>query len=218
MDVDEGKVPAWTEAERLSVAELFEGLGEQDWSAATLCPKWTVHQLAAHLALSTKTGLKDTILGAIKAKGDWDRMTADQAIDHATRYEPAELVAQIREDAGSARRAPGAKPLDPLADVLIHGQDIARPLGLTRPMPEAPAIAALEHILASPFWGARERCKGVKMIATDADWSGGAGPDEVRGPLADLLLASTGRGSGLAALTGPGTKRIGAHCKPPVEV
>lgn len=218
MDVDEGKVLAWTEAERLSVAELFEGLDEKDWSAATLCPKWTVHQLAAHLALSTKTGLKDTILGAIKAKGDWDRMTADQAIDHATRYEPAELVAQIREDAGSARRAPGAKPLDPLADVLIHGQDIARPLGLTRPMPEAPAIAALEHILASPFWGARKRCKGVKMIATDAGWSGGTGPDEVRGPLADLLLASTGRGSGLAALTGPGTKRIGAHCKPPVEV
>ncbi|GAB3724826.1 maleylpyruvate isomerase family mycothiol-dependent enzyme [Amycolatopsis oliviviridis] len=218
MDVDEGKILAWTEAERLSFADLLEELDEKDWSAGTLCPKWTVHELAAHLALSPRTGLKETIIGAIKARGDWDRMTADQAIEHATRHSPAELVAQIREDAGSAHRSPGAKPIDPLADVLIHGQDIVRPLGRTRPMPEQPTIAALEHILASPFWGARKRCKGVTMIATDAGWSGGSGPDEVRGPLADLLLAATGRGTGLAALTGPGAKRIGAHCNPPVEV
>ncbi|MEU3622638.1 maleylpyruvate isomerase family mycothiol-dependent enzyme [Amycolatopsis coloradensis] len=218
MDVDESKILAWTEAERLSVAELLEGLDEKDWSADTLCPKWTVHEMAAHLALSPRTGLKDTILGAIKAKGNWDRMTADQAIGHATRFSPAELVAQIREDAGSDRRSPGAKPIDPLADVLIHGQDIVRPLGRTRPMPVEPAIASLEHILASPFWGARKRCKGVRMIATDAGWTGGEGPREVRGPLADLLLVATGRGTGLAALTGPGKARIGAHCNPPVSV
>ncbi|WP_414937634.1 maleylpyruvate isomerase family mycothiol-dependent enzyme [Amycolatopsis sp. cmx-11-51] len=218
MNVDEGKVLAWTEAERLSVADLLEGLDEKDWSAHTLCPKWTVHEMAAHLALSPRTGLKDTILGAIKAKGNWDRMTADQAIGHATRFEPAELIAQIREDAGSDHRSPGAKPIDPLADVLIHGQDIVRPLGRVRPMPEEPAIASLEHILASPFWGARKRCKGVKMIATDADWTGGEGPDEVRGPLADLLMATTGRGTGLAALTGSGKAQLGAHCDPPVSV
>ncbi|WP_410654839.1 maleylpyruvate isomerase family mycothiol-dependent enzyme [Amycolatopsis sp. lyj-112] len=206
--MDEGTILTWTETERLSFADLLEGLGETDWSVKTLCPEWTVHAMAGHLAQSTRNRLKDTLLGVLKAKGNWDRMNTDQAVAYAARFSPAELVAQIRADAGSPRRSPGAKPIDPLADVLIHGQDIARPLGLVRPMPEQPVIASLEHILVSPFWGARKRCKDVRLIATDAEWTGGAGPDEVRGPLADLLLAVSGRSAGLATLTGPGAARL----------
>ncbi|MBB5857037.1 maleylpyruvate isomerase family mycothiol-dependent enzyme [Amycolatopsis umgeniensis] len=204
------EISAWTKAERLSFAELLEGLDEQDWSVKTLCPEWTVHAMAAHLAQSTRNKLRDTLFGAIKAKGNWDKMNVDQAIGYAARFSPAELVAQIREDAASPRRSPGAKPIDPLADVLIHGQDVARPLGIDRPMPEKPVIAALEHLLVSPFWGARKRCKELRLIATDAEWTGGGGTEEVRGPLADLLLAVSGRSAGLATLTGPGTSRLGA--------
>ncbi|MEU9689289.1 maleylpyruvate isomerase family mycothiol-dependent enzyme [Amycolatopsis japonica] len=207
----EGGILAWTEAERLSFADLLEGLDDKDWSAETLCPEWTVHAMAGHLAQTTRNRLKDTLAGIVKAKGNWDRMNTGQAIAYAARFSPAELVAQIREDAGSARRSPGAKPIDPLADVLIHGQDVARPLGIARPMPEKPAIAALEHLLVSPFWGAKKRCKDLRLIATDADWTGGAGPEEVRGPLVDLLLSVSGRSTGLATLTGPGAALLGAR-------
>ncbi|HET6288910.1 MAG TPA: maleylpyruvate isomerase family mycothiol-dependent enzyme [Amycolatopsis sp.] len=208
--MNDGEISAWTETERLSFADLLEGVAEQDWSVTTLCPEWTVHAMAGHLAQTTRNRLKDTLVGIVKAKGDWDRMNVDQAVAYAARFTPAELVAQIREDAGSRRRSPGAKPIDPLADVLIHGQDVARPLGITRPMPEKPSIAALEHLLVSPFWGAKKRCKDLRLIATDAEWTGGTGPEEVRGPLADLLLAVSGRSTGLATLTGPGTARLGA--------
>lgn len=207
----EGEIRAWTETERRSFADLLESLGERDWSARTLCTEWTVHAMAGHLAQTTRNRLKDTLAGIVKARGNWDRMNTDQAIAYAARYTPAELVAQIREDAGSARRSPGAKPVDPLADVLIHGQDVARPLGIDRPMPEKPAIAALEHLLVSPFWGAKKRCRDLRLIATDAGWSGGAGTEEVRGPLADLLLSVSGRNAGLAALTGPGAALLGAR-------
>ncbi|WET82110.1 maleylpyruvate isomerase family mycothiol-dependent enzyme [Amycolatopsis sp. QT-25] len=208
--MNDGEISAWTETERLSFADLLEGLTEQDWSVTTLCPEWTVHAMAGHLAQTTRNRLKDTLAGIVEAKGDWDRMNVDQAVAYAARFTPAELVAQIREDAGSRRRSPGAKPIDPLADVLIHGQDVARPLGITRPMPEKPSIAALEHLLVSPFWGAKKRCKDLRLIATDAEWTGGTGPEEVRGPLADLLLAVSGRSVGLATLTGPGIVRLGA--------
>ncbi|MFD5093648.1 maleylpyruvate isomerase family mycothiol-dependent enzyme [Amycolatopsis thailandensis] len=209
--MNDGEILAWTETERLSFADLLGSLAEHDWSVTTLCTEWTVHAMAAHLAQSTRNRLKDTLVGIVKAKGNWDRMNVDQAIAYGARFSPAELVAQIREDAGSPRRSPGAKPVDPLADVLIHGQDVARPLGIARPMPEQPAIASLEHLLVSPFWGAKKRCRDLKLIATDAEWSGGAGPEEVRGPLVDLLLAVSGRSTGLATLTGPGAALLGAR-------
>jgi hypothetical protein len=41
------------------------------------------------------------------------------------------------------------------------------------------------------------------LTATDVDWTRGTGP-EVKGPLASIILALTGRRAGLADLTGDG--------------
>ncbi|MFG6192134.1 maleylpyruvate isomerase family mycothiol-dependent enzyme [Nonomuraea sp. JJY05] len=184
---------AWTKAERLGLAAFLEDLDDHEWDAASLCDGWTVRDVAAHLTLSTRTTLFVAIKGAIRARGDFNRMVADLARERAARFQPRELIAQLRETAGSARRAPGASPLDPLVDALVHGQDMARPLGRTREMPAEPAVAALDHVAASRFYGGRELLRTTRLIATDAGWSAGEGPREVRGPAADLLLLATGR-------------------------
>jgi len=204
------QILAWTRAERLGLADLLDDLDGDEWQAASLCGGWTMHHVAAHVTTSTRTTLLDAIRGAIRARGSFDRMTDLEARDLAARYTPAQLVARLRETAGSDRRAPGAGPLDPLVDALVHGQDVARPLGRVREMPVAPAVAALDHVLASRFYGARRRFRGVRLVATDADWSAGAGADEVRGPVGDLLLVATGRPAGLRALSGPGAERVAA--------
>ncbi|SFO86621.1 TIGR03083 family protein [Amycolatopsis arida] len=199
---------AWTKAERLDLADFLDDLGTAEWDVPSLCAGWTVRDVAAHLALSTSDTLLGTITGMIRARGDWNRMNATAARDWARRCSPAELVAQLREIAGSARRSPGAGPLDPLVDLLVHGQDMARPLGRTWAMDPRRAAAALDHVLSSRFYGARRQFRGLRLVATDTDWSAGASPDEVRGPVADLLLVATGRAAGLAALSGPGAERI----------
>ncbi|MYS85526.1 maleylpyruvate isomerase family mycothiol-dependent enzyme [Embleya scabrispora] len=208
--MDRDQTLAWVRAERLSLADLFDDLDEKEWAAASLCGEWTVREVAAHLTTSTRTTLWGMIKGAIRARGDFDRMVADEARELAVRFTPAELVAQLRETAGSARRAPMAARLDPLADALVHGQDVARPLGRVRRMPVEPALAALGHVLNSPFYGARKRFRGTRLVADDAQWSAGKGPDEVRGPVADLLLLATGRPAGLGTLSGSGLERIKA--------
>ena len=179
--------------ERLSIADFLEGLDDHEWAAASLCDGWTVHDVAAHLTTSTRATLGGTIKGIIRARGSWDRMTGDEARRLAARHTPAELIAQIRETAGSRKRAPMAAPIDPLVDFLVHGQDIARPLGRARAVPAEAALAALEHVRDSAFYGARKRLRGKKLIATDADWQAGEGPGEIRGSVADLLLLATGR-------------------------
>lgn len=198
----------WTRDERLSLADFLESLSPSEWQHPTLCPKWTVHELAAHLTTSTRTTLGMMIWGGIKAGGSFDRMEANLARDLARRFSPAELIAQLRETAGSAKRAPGAGPLDPLADALVHGQDLARPLGRVREMPVAPAVAALGHVVGSRFYGARKRFAGMRLVATDAEWSAGEG-EELRGPVSELLMVATGRAAGLAGLSGPGVERLG---------
>lgn len=110
----------------------------------------------------------------------------------AARFTRAELIAQLRETAGSARRAPDSGELDPLVDAIVHGQDVDRPL------PVEQTIAALDHVRASRFYGARKRFAGLRLVATDCDWSAGDGPRELRGPVGDLLMIATGRPAGLA--------------------
>ncbi|WP_369216134.1 maleylpyruvate isomerase family mycothiol-dependent enzyme [Streptomyces flavofungini] len=207
--MDRDQVLAWTRTERLSLADFLGTLGDEEWKAASLCTGWTVHDVVAHLTLSTRATLLGTLKGAVRARGNWERMERDAARERAARYSPAELTAQFRETAGSARRAPLSAPLDPLTDVLVHGQDIARPLGRARPMPVEQTVAALAHVVASPFYGARGRLRGVRLVATDADWSTGtAAGEEARGPAGDLLLLATGRPAGLAGVAGPGAERL----------
>jgi hypothetical protein len=56
--------------------------------------------------------------------------------------------------------------------------------------------------------GAKKRIAGLRLEATDADWSTGEGP-LVRGPLLSLVLAMTGRSVALADLDGPGVAELG---------
>ena len=198
----------WTRTERLGLADLLEGLDDHQWRAPSLCAGWSVHDLAAHLTLSTRTTLGMVLREAVRARGSFDRMELVISRERAARFDRHELVAQLRETAGSARRAPGAGPLDPLVDALVHGQDLARALDLVRPVPLEPALAALEHVRTSAFYGARRRFRGARLVATDVDWSAGGGPEEIRGPAAELLLVATGRTAGLAALSGPGVRRL----------
>jgi hypothetical protein len=87
----------------------------------------------------------------------------------------------------------GISHLEPLIDRLVHGQDIAIPLGLDRPVPVPAAVAAAGRIWPDLYpFRARRRLAGLRLSATDCAWSAGEGT-LVQGPIAALLLALTGR-------------------------
>ncbi|WHT15959.1 maleylpyruvate isomerase family mycothiol-dependent enzyme [Crossiella sp. CA-258035] len=205
--MDREQILAWTHAERLDLAEFLETLSDNDFRVRSLCAEWTVHEVVAHLTVATRMSWGATVWAAIRARGSFDRMETNLARERAARFSPAELIAQYRETAGSAKRTPGSGVLDPLTDTLVHGQDIARPLGRVRVLPVERALAALEHVLGSAFYGARKRFAGLRLVATDADFCSGEGV-EVRGPVGELLMLATGRPSGLAGLSGPGVGRL----------
>lgn len=198
------------EAERLALADLLDTLDDREWQVQSLCAGWTVHEVVAHLTLADRE-FATTMLRLARTRGDFDRVTNEMARERALRYSPAELVAQLRETAGRPRRFPMSGALDPLTDILVHGQDITRPLGRDRPMPTELVVPVLHHVWNSFFLGTRKRFSGLRLSASDADWSAGDGPLEVRGPVSELLLVATGRRAGLAGLAGDGCAEAAAR-------
>jgi uncharacterized protein (TIGR03083 family) len=88
-------------------------------------------------------------------------------------------------------------------EVLVHGQDIARPLGRSRPVAPHLAAQAARRVWAAPPFRAASRFPGVRFEATDADLVLGDG-EPVTGPASAVLLALAGRSAGLDELSGHG--------------
>jgi uncharacterized protein (TIGR03083 family) len=193
--------------QRLGLAWLLDGLSDTEWEQPSLCAGWRVRDVAAHVAMAVP-GLGAMLADAIRARGSFHRLNHDVAVRHAARP-TRDIVAELRMHADSRRLPAVTNHRNILFDVLVHTQDIAIPLGRDYSMPSEAARAGANRVwtMGWPFW-ARHRLRGVRVVATDTDWSAGAGV-ELRGPIGMLLLLLTGRtATALPHLSGPGVHTI----------
>jgi len=118
---------------------------------------------------------------------------------------PAEvIIAEIRDRIGVWRPLPTLTFRETAIDYLVHGQDIAIPLGRNLPTPPDLAIVAADRAWSrSRMFHARRKLAGYRLVADDATWSAGKGQD-ISGPIGALLLLLTGRPAALSQLSGPG--------------
>jgi uncharacterized protein (TIGR03083 family) len=115
------------------------------------------------------------------------------------------IVADLRDHADERFTPPGHGPEMPLTDVVVHGLDILRPLGLDRsPAPDA-GRRVLDFLVTAKARKVLRTAStdGLALQATDLDWAHGDG-DPVSGTTNDLLLVLAGRPAGLDGLTGDG--------------
>jgi uncharacterized protein (TIGR03083 family) len=91
-----------------------------------------------------------------------------------------------------------------LGEIVVHGDDIRRPLGLVHRSPEVALVAVADSWKNSNLLiGSKRRISGLRLRATDVAWVHGDGP-EVSGPLQSLVLAMTGRKGSHQDLSGEG--------------
>jgi uncharacterized protein (TIGR03083 family) len=128
------------------------------------------------------------------------------AADYADRS-PEQLIALIREYANPHGLTAGFGGRVALTDNMIHQQDIRRALGLPRVIDPKRLGVALDFALTAPTIRGARRARGVRLAATDLDWSHGGGP-EVRGPGEALLMAMAGRGDAMKDLSGPAKDKL----------
>jgi uncharacterized protein (TIGR03083 family) len=215
VDKDEG----WrvVDGRRVLVADILDGLEPEQWSTPSLCDAWTVRDVGAHLSIAATSSVSEVLPWVLKARGNFDRMIRDSAIDRARRPTD-EIVSDLRGVVGSRRLAPSTFWRDPLLDAVVHAHDIARPLGITVAAPAEAARTAADWVWLRrfPFFPAW-RLRGLHLVASDVAWARGDGL-ELCGPVESLLLVSTGRPAGLAELGGPGLElaasRLGLSARP----
>lgn len=193
--------------ERRIMADALMPLTPDQWQAQSLCSAWTVRDVAAHLVMPLVTPLWRFGVTMVRYRGDFDR--TNEHITRRTRIEHGDHLPELlAANADSTFTPPGKGPLAPLTDILVHGQDIRRPLGLDYAIPSHRQIAVLDFLTGytgdTPFSTPTD---GVRWQATDLDWSQGDGP-LVEGPATSLMLILTGRRCGLADTTGPGTELL----------
>lgn len=201
------------DAQRLRTAQLLEGLTAEQWRRPSLCEGWTVRDVAAHLTLQ-QVGPVTGLLMFLKHPGGVNRIIHESARDRAA-LPTEELVARLRASVGSRRHNLGLTGRETLIDVLVHGQDIAIPLGLELEMPPQAAAEAATRVWASRGTGRAKvfreiALSGFRLVAEDVDWAVGEGL-EIRGPISALLLLLTGRPAALPRLTGPGSAALRRH-------
>jgi uncharacterized protein (TIGR03083 family) len=188
--VDKDSVWRHIDAERTWMADLLESLSHEDWQHPSLCDGWTVRDVGAHLCFA-QTPLRKLLWPALRAGFRYDKLVGDTARRSPLTHE--EIVATLRTFVGSRRKVAFITELEPLIDILVHNQDVARPLGVDHPMPPEAAAAAADRVLSTPPPIRRWRPpRGVRVVATDTDWSYGEGED-VHAPMGEILMALTHR-------------------------
>jgi uncharacterized protein (TIGR03083 family) len=194
--------------ERQALADALEGLSEEQWQQQSLCADWTVKDVAAHVISNPQLRWRHMpgMLARNLGRG-YNAMILRETKRWSALRTPADVLAEFETYAGSTRHVPLTTTVEPLLDVLVHTQDILRPLGLHHEMPpEAAAVAADRARLHASYIGWRT-AKRLRLVATDIDWVRGTGP-ALEGPMQELLMVSTGRAPDPSLVSGDGLELV----------
>ncbi len=189
-------------SERAQMAETWAALTPGQWAAPSWCEGWSVQDTAGHVLAAAEQTPANFYKELISA-GFRFNVFADRAARRLGSIGSGELVRRLRARASTTNHPP-APVIAMLGEIVVHGQDIRRPLGQEHQPPQAALVALADNWKNSNLLiGAKRRIAGLRMRATDAEWEHGDGP-EVAGPLISLIMAMTGRKAVHPDLTGEG--------------
>ena len=197
--------------ETLDLANRLAELDDEEWNSPSLCALWRIRDVLAHVTAGAEGafGVRAIVAGMLRHGLNHHRWVAADGRARG-QQDPAAILKALRCAAPNRKASLGGRPVTSLMHVLIHGQDICRPLGIKRDLPEAHLIPVAEFVKNDVhIFGAKKRIAGLKLVATDMQWSHGHGP-EVSGPAEALVMMMAGRsvaledlcGEGMAALVG----------------
>ena len=197
------EIAAAVKEERGKLVRDLSALDRDAWDAPSLCKEWRVRDVVGHLIRLGEWNRRPHFAArdVLASRFRLDRALSESArrVGVAPPDELLERLADTRtEEMLTYRLHP--QPLFALAELVVHGQDIRRPLGVTASF-EPDVLKAVADVATKWYtWGGRARRRGERFEATDTDWATGEGPPTFRGPLEAIVMVLFAREAAMADL------------------
>ena len=197
--VDGQEVKAAMRHARCELADRIEALPPEQWDAESWCTGWRIRDVLGHLVwLAEASTISIWVFVPIRGAGN-----ADRALDRIARRVGEEPVPELTDRLRAA--ATRGASIRGLGDVLVHAADTLRPSGQeleVSPVEVVPILDVYKGLFGRLVCHATLG-KGKRLVATDAEWAHGQGP-EINGRAIDLLLLLANRRQVIPLLDGPG--------------
>jgi uncharacterized protein (TIGR03083 family) len=200
-------------AERAALVADLADLTPAQWATRSLCADWTVEETVAHLSAAASVGRWRWLRSMVGARFD-AALHNRRRLDEQLGATPEETLAVFRSKVDSTVAPTGATAAW-LGEVVVHGADIRRPLGLPTTTPVQVATTVAEFYASRDFAvPSRTAAAGLRLVADDGPFATGAdNAPLVTGPTLALVMAMAGRAAFCDDLTGPGVATLRERCR-----
>lgn len=193
---------ATVHAERAALVRNLTDHQDLDWATPSLCAGWDIRDVVTHLAATATLSLSK-FAAELVAVGFRPNLIAYKHIDAGRQRSALQALDALR-CAIDATASPPQSTITRLIEIVVHGEDIRRPLQIAHVYDTTYIADALSYLSRNHVFGAKTVVQGLRLSATDADITIGHG-QQVQGPAVSLLLAASGRRAAIDDLSGPGS-------------
>jgi uncharacterized protein (TIGR03083 family) len=168
------------------LASLLASMPTETWDAPSLCENWQVRHVIAHVTMPARLTPEQFGAEMAAAGGDFAVLSDTVAARDASLPLAGQLDA-LRSPLLHEWQPPGGGAAGALSHAVIHSLDVTIALDRPPAAPNEAVVAVLGQLAAANggFFGVD--LTGVRLEATDTDWSWGSG-ETVRAN-SDLLVA-----------------------------
>jgi uncharacterized protein (TIGR03083 family) len=173
------------------LADLLAAAPVHTWDAPSLCEKWLVRHVIAHVTMPVR--LTPERFGAEMAAAGGDFAVLSDTVAMRDGALPvADLLDQLRSPRLHGWQPPGGGAAGALSHAVIHSLDVT--IALDRPpvAPSEAAIAVLDQLAAARGSWFGVDVTDVRLEAADTDWNWGNGR-LVRADSGSLVALLSGR-------------------------
>jgi uncharacterized protein (TIGR03083 family) len=182
---------SWVAPTYDGLADLLASAPAETWNAPSLCERWRVRHVVAHLTMPARLTPEQFGAEMAAAGGDFTVLSDTVAARDAS-LPLADQLDALRSPLLHAWQPPGGGAAGALSHAVIHSLDITVALDRPAVAPKEALIVTLDQLTAADGAWFGVDLTGVRLEAADTEWSWGSG-DVVAGDSGPLVALLSGR-------------------------